>query len=576
MEYWNSVLLAGAALLLISIVASDISSRMGAPLLLVFLALGMLAGEDGPGKIHFDDFEAAYVVGTLALAVIIFDGGLRTRRETFRVALAPAVVLATAGVVITAGLLGAFAAWLLGLGWLEGLLLASIVGSTDAAAVFALLRTQGAALNQRVAATLEIESGSNDPMAVFLTVALLGLIAAGQSKLELSLLWLFAQQFALGALLGLAGGRALAWLINRLTLISGLYPLLAAAGGVLIYALAAQLGGSGFLAIYLAGVVLGNSKLQAAQTIFRVHDGLAWLAQIVMFLLLGLLVTPSQLVLVAGPALAVAAFLMLVARPAAVALCLLPFGFRWREQVYIGWVGLRGAVPIVLALFPMMYGVENAHAYFNVAFFVVLVSLLAQGWTIAPAARRLRLEVPPPPEPLQRVALDVPGHYGQELICYPVGPASLAAGREVASLRLPSGLQFAALVRDDRPQPLSAGLRFQPGDYAWFVGDARPAADIGRLFHAAQGRAHLDEQHYFGEFELSGEAHLDEVAEAYGIAVPDSVVGRSLAEHFARSFHGRPSVGDTLPFGAATLVVRRVEGARVTRVGLRLPLGPEG
>jgi cell volume regulation protein A len=411
---------------------------------------------------------------------------------------------------------------------------------------------------------------------VFLTVALLGLVAAGRRELELSLVWLFAQQFAIGALLGIVGGRALAWLINRLTLISGLYPLLAAAGGVLIYALAAQLGGSGFLAIYLAGVVLGNSKLQAAQTIFRVHDGLAWLAQIVMFLLLGLLATPSQLVMVAGPALAVAAFLMLVARPAAVALCLLPFRFPWREQLYIGWVGLRGAVPIVLALFPMMYGVENAHAYFNVAFFVVLVSLLAQGWTIAPAARRLRLEVPPVPEPLQRVALDVPGHYGQELACYHVAPGSLAAGREVASLRLPAGLQLAALVREDRPQPLEAALRFQAGDYAWFVGEASAAADIGRLFHLPQARAHLDEQHYFGEFELSGEARVDEVAEAYGIAVPPSAGGRTLAEHFARAFHGRPSVGDTLPFGAAMLVVRSVESARVARIGLRLPPRPEG
>ena len=429
MEFWNLAILVGAALLLASIVVSDISSRLGAPLLLVFLGLGMLAGEDGPGGIRFDDFETAYVIGTLALAVIIFDGGLRTSRDTFRVALWPAVSLATVGVLVTAALLGLLAAWVLGLSWLEGMLLGAIVGSTDAAAVFALLRTQGAALKKRVASTLEIESGSNDPMAVFLTVALLELLAAGKSELEASIALAFVRQFAIGGLLGIGGGRLLVWLINRLRLITGLYPLLAAAGGILIFAVAAQLGGSGFLAIYLAGLVLGNSRLQAGQNILRVHDGLAWLSQIVMFLILGLLVTPSQLTQIAVPALAISAALMVLARPVAVVASLLPFGFPWREQLYIGWVGLRGAVPIVLALFPAMYGLDNARLYFNVAFFVVLVSLLLQGWTIAPAARWLGLEAPPQMEPVQRVTVDMPGHFEYEILGFEVKPGSLASGR---------------------------------------------------------------------------------------------------------------------------------------------------
>jgi cell volume regulation protein A len=309
-ELWNTAILVGAALLVVSIVASDISSRMGAPLLLVFLLLGMLAGEDGPGGIRFDDFETTYVIGTLALAVIIFDGGMRTRRERFRVALWPALSLATVGVLVTAALVGAFAAWALGMQALPGMLLGAIVGSTDAAAVFALLRTQGAALKERVAATLEIESGSNDPMAIFLTVALLELIAAGRTGLDASVAAALLMQFGIGAALGLAGGKLLVWLINRLSLVTGLYPLLAAAGGLLVYALTAQLGGSGFLAIYLAGLVLGNAQLQAAQNILRVHDGLAWLSQIAMFLILGLLITPSQLLDIALPALAIAAFLM--------------------------------------------------------------------------------------------------------------------------------------------------------------------------------------------------------------------------------------------------------------------------
>ncbi|MDP1673889.1 MAG: potassium/proton antiporter, partial [Burkholderiales bacterium] len=391
MEYWNLAILVGALILLISIIASDISSRLGAPLLFVFLLLGMLAGEEGPGGIRFDDVERAYMIGTLALAVIIFDGGMRTRRETFRVALWPAVSLATLGVVITAVLVAMFAAWILKLHWLQGLLIGAIVGSTDAAAVFSLLRNAGLSLKQRVAATLEIESASNDPMAIFLTVTVIGLLAAGHSGFEAMVLLSLLQQFGIGAVLGLGGGRALVWLINRLTLASGLYPLLAVAGGLIIFAATAQLGGSGFLAIFMAGLVLGNSKLHSAQNILRVHDGLAWLSQIVMFVILGLLATPSDLISVAGPALAIAAFLMLVARPAAVMIGLLPFRLPWREQVFISWVGLRGAVPVVLALFPLIYGTAHARLYFNVAFFFVLVSLLLPGWTFAVAARWLRL-----------------------------------------------------------------------------------------------------------------------------------------------------------------------------------------
>lgn len=405
MDYWNLAILVGALILLISIVASDISSRLGAPLLFVFLLLGMLAGEEGPGGIRFDDVETAYMIGTLALAVIIFDGGMRTRRETFRVALWPAVSLATLGVVITAVLVGVFAAWILKLHWLQGLLIGAIVGSTDAAAVFSLLRNAGLSLKERVAATLEIESASNDPMAIFLTVTVIGLLAAGHSGFDAAVLLSLLQQFGIGAALGLGGGRALVWLINRLTLASGLYPLLAIAGGLIIFAATAQIGGSGFLAIFMAGLVLGNSKLHSAQNILRVHDGLAWLSQIVMFVILGLLATPSDLISVAGPALAIAAFLMLVARPVAVMVGLLPFRLPWREQLFISWVGLRGAVPVVLALFPLIYGTEHARLYFNVAFFIVLVSLLLQGWTIAVTARWLRLEVPPAIEPLQRVSM---------------------------------------------------------------------------------------------------------------------------------------------------------------------------
>jgi cell volume regulation protein A len=569
-ELWNTAILVGALLLLISIVASDISSRMGAPLLLVFLALGMLAGEDGPGGIRFDDFETAYVIGTLALAVIIFDGGMRTRRENFRVALWPAVSLAAPGVVISAALVGLFAAWVLNVHWLQGMLIGAIVGSTDAAAVFALLRSAGANLQERVASTLEIESASNDPMAIFLTVVLLEVLAAGGTGLDASVLVAFVKQFGIGAVLGLGGGRLLVWLINRLSLATGLYPLLAVAGGLLIFAVTAQLGGSGFLAIFLAGLVLGNSQLQAAQNILRVQDGLAWLSQIVMFLILGLLLTPSELVHVALPALGIAAFLMLVARPLAVLVCLLPFRFPWREQVYIGWVGLRGAVPVVLALFPAMYGAEDARLYFNVAFFIVLVSLLLQGWTIAPAARLLRLEVPPSAEPLQRLTLDMPGHFEHEILGYQVRPGSLVGARDLGSLELPEGVQVMAVMRDGVPQPLRPGLGCAPGDYVYVLAQPKLLPQVNKLFDPHQAPDRLEEHRYFGDFVLNGDSLLDEVADVYGLDIPASAVGRTLAKYLDELFHGRVVVGDRASLGNAVLVVRELQEGRVSRVGLKL------
>lgn len=570
MEYWNLAILVGALLLLVSIVASDLSSRIGVPLLLVFLLLGMLAGEDGPGGIRYDDFDASYAVGTLALAVIIFDGGLRTRKETFRVALAPAVVLATVGVVGTAAVLGVFAAWVLGIGWLEGMLLGSIVGSTDAAAVFALLRTAGATLKQRIASTLEIESASNDPMAIFLTIALLEVLVAGGTSLDAAVLVTFVKQFGIGAVLGLAGGWLLVQLINRLTLVGGLYPLLAAAGGLVVFALTARVGGSGFLAIYLAGLVLGNSPLRSGQNILRVHDGLAWLAQITMFVLLGLLLTPSQLLDVALPAFAISAFLMLVARPLAVSLCLLPFRFPWREHVYIGWVGLRGAVPVVLAMFPIIYGAEHARLFFNVAFFIVLVSLLLQGWTIAPAARWLQLEAPPSTEPLQRITLDVPGHYEHEILGYQVRSGSRIAGRALVDLVLPQGVQVMAIMRDGQAQPVQPGARFAAGDHVYLLAQADDLAHLSKLFDPHLEPARLEAHHYFGDFVLNGDAVAGDLAVVYGFSVPEDVQGKTLAQYLADTFHGRVGVGDSVTLGGAELVVREVEEGVVTRVGLRL------
>jgi potassium/hydrogen antiporter len=409
MEFVNLPLLAAAALLFVSVLSGIFSTRAGFSFLLVFLCAGILAGEDGPGGLSFDDFTLSFWVGNVALAVILLDGGLRTALPTFRTGLRPSLLLATVGVAISAGLTGLGAMWLLDLDWRHGMLVGAIVGSTDAAAVFALLRSSGVTLNERVAATLEIESGMNDPMAVYLTLAFIALItgasgAGGWQDVVLS----FVRQFGLGSLLGVAGGSAVAWLVRHLArdaAADGIMALLLLSAGLTVFAATGLAGGSGFLAVYLFGLVVGNrggAKVSAAQSAM---DGFAWLSQAGMFLLLGLLVTPSGMLASAAPAFGVAVVLMLVARPIAVWLCLVPFRFRVNEIWFIAWVGLRGAVPIVLAVFPLMAGLPQAMLLFNVAFIVVLASLLLQGMTLALAGRRFGVALPESGDERRRRAL---------------------------------------------------------------------------------------------------------------------------------------------------------------------------
>lgn len=570
MEFTNHLILIGAAFLVISIVASAVSARLGAPLLLVFLLIGMLAGEDGPGRIQFDDIGTAHLVGTLALAIILFDGGLRTRAGSFRVALWPAVSLASVGVVVTTAVTGAAAAWILGMHWLHGMLLGAIVGSTDAAAVFSLLHARGMELKQRVGATLEIESGSNDPMAVFLTVALIEILSRGQLHLGWDLLGEFVWQMGMGAVLGVAAGYALGWLINRLDLATGLYPLLAMAGGLLTFGAASAIDASGFLAIYLAGVVLGNHRLHAAQNILRVHDGLAWLSQIVMFLVLGLLVTPHELVREAVPALLIALVLMLVARPLAVWISLLPFRFPWREQIFIAWVGLRGAVPIILAVFPLFAGLPEARLFFNVAFFVVLISLLIQGWTVAPLARWLGLQVPAHRGPVQRVNVDIPDLYDHEFVGYRLSPESIVPGQSLAHMHLPDGVRVAALIRGERTYAPAEIGELQAGDYLYLFAPGSAVDTLSEVFAAEKQPAYLEDHRFFGDFVLNGAARLGEVAAMYGIDIDASQKDAAIADYLARAFKARPVVGDRTRLGGIEFVVREMEGERVTKVGVIL------
>lgn len=400
-DFVNLPILAAAALAFLSVLAGLFSVRIGFSFLLVFLAAGMLAGEDGPGGYRFDDYRLSFWVGNLALAVILLDGGLRTEYARFRTGLRPALLLATVGVLICAVLTGLAAMWFVGLEWRTALLLGSIVGSTDAAAVFALLNRSGVTLNERVAATLEIESGMNDPMAIYLTLAFIALLAPGADtgSAWATMAMSFVRQFGWGTLAGVAGGFAFAALLGRAVsrhAESGIVSLLVVSAGLSIFAATGLVGGSGFLAVYLFGMVVANRAPEVVRPTLAALDGHAWLAQAGMFLLLGLLVTPSKMLDVALPALGVVLALIVVARPVTVWLCLLPFRYSPRETWYIAWVGLRGAVPIVLALFPLLAGTPDAALLFNVAFVVVLVSLLAQGSTIAPMARKLGVAMPDP------------------------------------------------------------------------------------------------------------------------------------------------------------------------------------
>ena len=429
--------------MLAGVASSLLARRFGAPLLLVFLLLGVALGVDGPGGIRFADTNFTYLIGSLCLAVILFDGGLRTRAQHVRGSVGAAVVLATVGVLVTAVLTAVAAAYLLDLEPMQAMLLGTIVASTDAAAVFFLLRAGGLRLQRRAGATLEVESGSNDPAAIFLTMALTAWLAGeGDGVAEVALNMLRAA--AVGLVMGYFGGRLIVAAFNRIELPSGLHPWMALSMALAVFATSNMLGGSGYLAVYLAGIVVTNRPLRGRHQVMAVQDAMTWFAQLIMFMLLGLLSAPHALLPILWPALGVAAFLMLVARPAAVFLCLLPFRYRLPEKVFISWVGLRGAVGIFLASIPLLANLPNAWMYFNVAFVVVVSSLLVQGWTLAPFARRLGIAVPRADPGTRRIVLDLPGQMESEMVGYRVAPGCAA----LRGTPLPSQMQLAMIVRD--------------------------------------------------------------------------------------------------------------------------------
>jgi cell volume regulation protein A len=563
-------ILISAGLVMAAILTTWVAFRFGAPLLLIFLAVGLLAGEDGLG-LRFNDAGAAYFLGSLALAIILFDSGFQTRISVFRQAALPALVLATFGVVMTTILVGVAARLVLALPWPQSFLLGAIVSSTDAAAVFFLLRVGGIHLRDRIRSVLEVESGCNDPMAIFLAVSLIELLAAGSPRHGAALAFTvgFLREIGLGFLIGLAGGAIIVRLVNRLDLEAGLYPVVVLAASLALFGIAGTLHCSGYLAVYVAGLYAGNRRLRQAAALRRFQDGMTWLAQIGMFVLFGLFATPSEFPRILVASLALAAFLIFVARPVAIWLCLWPFRLQREETAFVAWVGLRGAVSLLLALLPLIDGLPRAQDIFNATFVIVLASLVVQGWTIRPMAKQLGLIIPPTVGPVEKVELDLPGTARHELVVYRVVAGSPVTRGE----RIPRWARPSLIVRAGTSlRPQFAG-RTEAGDYVYIFAAPRNIRLLDRLFASPASLAE-DDKDFFGEFVIDPGQSVDDLAQAYGVEWPagqSASIGHAMLARLA----GHAEIGDRVAVGPLELIVRDVDENRaITAVGLALAHEP--
>jgi len=467
----EDILLGISVLLFLSIVLSKSLGRFGIPALILFLVVGMLAGSEGIGGIYFNDARSAQSLGTVALTIILFSGGLDTRWESTRPILWRGVVLATVGVFVTALLLGLFVYWVTDFTLLESLLLGSIVSSTDAAAVFSILRSKNIGLKHNLRPTLELESGSNDPMAYFLTVSFTFLITSEGASIW-QLIPMFFQQMSIGAVMGIAMGRVMAWVINSIKLgQEGLYPALTLAMVVFTYAFTSEIRGNGFLAVYLSGLFLGNRNFIHKRSLTRFYDGLAWLMQILMFLTLGLLVFPSHMLPVAGVGLLISLFLIVVARPVSVFLSMAFFRSTLADKLYVSWVGLRGAVPIVFATYPLLAGVEKSEMIFNIVFFIVLTSVMLQGTTLTQVARWLRLSLRERRVKKHQFDIEMEHDLKNELTEIVVPQEGKAVGKSLVELHFPKGSLIVLINRNGKFFTPNGATVLEPDDVLYVMTD---------------------------------------------------------------------------------------------------------
>ncbi len=473
----DALILLAATLFIIGVLTTKFSARLGVPALVLFIAVGMVLGH----FIYFDNAGLAQMIGVLAFIIILFEGGLQTNWKTVRTVIGPSLSLATFGVLITAGLVAVAAKFILGVDWLVALLFGAIVGSTDAAAVFAVLKGQN--IKPRIGATLEAESGSNDPMAVFLTVAMINLIMIPESSM-FSLIGSFFIQMGVGALLGLVFGKLAVYALNRINLdSSGLYPVFATGFAMLTYGITAFFGGSGLLAVYIAGIIIGNADIAYRHSVFRFTEGFAWMMQISMFVILGLLVFPEELfhvdILLKG--LAISALLIFVARPAAVFLYTIKMGYTHKELVFLSWAGLKGAVPIVLATFPLLSGVEGSHEIFNVVFFVVLTSALVQGATITVLAEKLGLTGPEKATPMHSLELVSLGKADAEMIEYEIEEDAVIIGQKLVEIPFPEGALVNAIIRKEELITPTGNTTIEQGDFLYILTKRKYKKELKQL-----------------------------------------------------------------------------------------------
>jgi len=570
MDGINLIILVCAGLAVASVFTSVLAFRFGAPLLLIFLGIGLAAGEDGIGGIVFADVPTAFLIGSAALSVILFDSGFHTSLKSYRQAAVPAVTLATFGVLVTTGLVALPAHFLLGLEWPVAFLMGTILSSTDAAALFFLLRVGGITIRDRVRSTLEVESGTNDPVAIFLALTLTAMLTGHQSGGWVHILAHLMVEGGGGVLMGLLGGATIIAVVNRMKLDPGLAPVAVMGLAVTIFGLTNELGGSGFLAAYLAGLVAGNAKLQGIGGLRRFQDDITWLAQIAMFVTLGLLATPSQFPKEFTLAGLLAVALTFLARPVAVFLCLSPFGFGKRERLFIAWVGLRGAVSILLGMVPMLGGVPHATVFFDVAFMVVVASLTVQGWTVRPLARWLGLIVPEKAGPVDRMEVDLPGLSDRELVAYVLHPDSpVAQGRPLPRWARPVLVRRAGKIKSV-PGPLQAGDRV----YLLVALNQVPLLDklFGRMKENLEDDASL-----YGDFIIGPEITIQSLREAYDLPLGSELDGSTVSELFRREFRLDLEEGDRVHLGPIDLIVREMREGRIVTVGLSLdPRPPMG